>query len=124
MQERHSEFWKKWRLALKNIKPEIFLQAEATSAEAVYYDERFDSANDWELRNRIIGAINGVDSIDDLHQEATRSYPDHARPFRFVENHDEVRMASSHDVKRSILAHTMLMTLNGVPLIPVQKLAR
>ncbi|MCP4708732.1 MAG: hypothetical protein GY869_08915, partial [Planctomycetes bacterium] len=102
---------------MKNAKPEIFLQAEAASDEPIYYQNRFDSANDWALRNRIIEAINGTSTIGALNTELHRAYPDFARPFRFVENHDENRMAGSHDTQRSKLAHTIIMTVMGAPLI-------
>lgn len=117
VEERNTQFWQEWRAALKNIKPDVFLQAETGSDNPVFYQKRFDSANDWELRNKIIGALNGSVSISQLHVEALRTYPAHARPFRFIENHDEVRITSTHDTQRSILAHTILFTLNGVPLI-------
>jgi len=117
VEQRNPEFWQEWRRALKNIKPEVFLEAEAASNEPVFYDKRFDSANDWELRNRIIGALNGTVTLQQLHIEVVRTYPEHARPFRFIENHDEIRIASSHDTKRSVLAHTLLFTMNGIPLI-------
>jgi glycosidase len=117
VEERNSQFWQDWRAALKNVKPEVFLEAEAGSDEPVFYQQRFDSANDWELRNKIIGALNGSVTLQTLHQEISRSYPSYARPFRFVENHDESRAAALFDIKRSLLMHTMLFTLNGVPLI-------
>jgi len=117
VQERNSQYWQDWRAALKNIKPEVFLEAEAGSDDPVYYQQRFDAANDWELRNKLIGVFNGSNSIQDLHQEVTRSYPYYARPFRFIENHDESRAASLFDTQRSLLMHTIIFTLNGVPLI-------
>ncbi|VAX27576.1 hypothetical protein MNBD_IGNAVI01-1047 [hydrothermal vent metagenome] len=117
VEQRNSEFWQEWRAALKNIKPELFLEAEASSADAIFYQNRFDSANDWDLRNKLINVTNGTLSIDALDAELRKSYPDYARPFRFVENHDEVRVASSHDTQRSKLMHTILLTANGVPLI-------
>lgn len=117
VEERNSQFWKDWRKELKNIKPELFLEAEASSAEPVFYQKRFDSANDWELRNRIRETIEGTNDINSLDNELRREYPDYVRPFRFMENHDEVRMASAYDVQRSKLAHTLIMTANGMPLI-------
>ena len=117
VQERNSQYWQDWRAALKNIKPEVFLEAEAGSDDPIFYQQRFDAANDWELRNKLLGVLNGSNSIQTLHQEVARSYPYYARPFRFVENHDESRVASLFDTKRSLLLHTILFTLNGVPLI-------
>ena len=117
VEQRNPQFWQDWRAALKNIKPEIFLEAEASSEELVYYDHRFDSANDWVLRNYIRGAIDGTVTLDILKNELLRIYPEHARPLRFLENHDEIRMTASHDADRSKLAHTLIMTINGIPLI-------
>ncbi len=117
VQDRSSLFWPEWRAALKNIKPEVFLEAEASSAESVFYDQRFDSANDWELRSCILEALQGTNTLDALDAELRRNYPVYARPFRFLENHDEARMASSYDTQRSKLAHTIVLMANGVPLI-------
>lgn len=117
VEERNSVFWQEWRAALKNIKPEVFLEAEASSSQEVYYQQRFDSANDWDLRNKLLGVSNGTLAIDALDAELRKDYPDHARPFRFVENHDEVRVASSYDSQRSKLMHTILFTASGIPLI-------
>lgn len=117
VEERNSEFWQEWRSALKNIKPEIFLEAEASSSQSVYYQQRFDSANDWDLRNKLLGVASGTLAIDALDTELRKDYPDYARPFRFVENHDEVRVASSYDTQRSKLMHTILFTASGIPLI-------
>ena len=117
VQQRNSQFWTEWRAALKNIKPELFLEAEASSSESIYYSNRFDSANDWDLRSKLINAVTGFGSIDAMDSELRKVYLPYARPFRFVENHDEVRVASSHDTQRSKLMHTILMMANGVPLI-------
>lgn len=117
VEERNTQFWQEWREALKNIKPEVLLEAEASSSETEFYDKRFDSANDWDLRNKLLDAINGTTTLTTLHNEITRNYVSHARPFRFVENHDEVRVAAMFDYKRSVLAHAILFTVNGIPLI-------
>ena len=117
VQERNTQFWRDWRKELKNINPQCFLEAEASSSDLTFYDKRFDSANDWDLRNKVIGALNGSVTLSDLHKEATRSYPAYARPFRFMENHDETRATAMFDAKRSLMTHTLMFTLNGVPLI-------
>jgi hypothetical protein len=117
VEERNSLFWQDWRKAVRNLKPEVFLQAEASSSQSIYYQGRFDSANDWDLRNDILGVSSRTLSIDVLDSELRKDYPDYARPFRFVENHDEVRVASSYGTARSKLMHTILMIANGVPLI-------
>ncbi len=117
VEQRSHLFWPEWRERLKNIKPEVFLEAEASSSDSTFFQKRFDSANNWDLRTKLLGAISGTNSIDDFNNEVMRHYNSYARPFQFVENHDEVRMTSSFDSKRSELAHSILFTLNGVPLI-------
>ncbi len=117
VEERNTDFWQEWRAALKNIKPELFLEAEASSSQPIYYENRFDSANDWDLRTKILNVSKGTQAISVLDDELMKNYPNYARPFRFVENHDEVRVASSQGTQRSKLMHTILMTAKGVPLI-------
>ncbi|MBI9070848.1 MAG: T9SS type A sorting domain-containing protein [Melioribacteraceae bacterium] len=117
VEQRNSDFWQEWRTALKNIKPEVFLEAEASSSESVFYQNRFDSANDWDLRNDILNVFGGSGTINDLNGELRRTYSANNRPFRFLENHDENRVASVYDTDRSKLAHTIIMSANGVPLI-------
>lgn len=117
VEERNTQFWQEWRKALKAVKPDIFLEAEATSSNPVFYQRRFDTANDWDLRTRILDALNGTSSLQDLHKEVIRSYTQYARPFRFIENHDESRAASLFDTKRSVMMHKMIFTMNGIPLI-------
>jgi len=116
VEQRNSQFWQEWRRKVKNIKPEVFLEAEATSSNSIFYEKRFDSANDWDLRTLLLGAISGTKTINDLHTEVMRPYK-YGRPFRFVENHDEARVTYSFDSRRNKLAHAILLTLNGVPLI-------
>jgi len=117
VEQRNPLFWQEWRQALQNIKPDVFLEAEASSSEFIYFDNRFDSANDWDLRNKLMSAMNGTVTLDELNDEIQRDYPGNALPFRFLENHDEVRIASYLDTEQSKLGHTILLMTNGIPLI-------
>jgi len=117
VEQRNPLFWQEWREALKNIKPDVFLEAEASASEYIYFDNRFDSANDWDLRNILMSAMNGTVTLDELNNEIQREYPENALPFRFLENHDEVRISSYLDSDRSKLGHTILLMTNGIPLI-------
>jgi len=117
VQQRNAQFWQEWRQALKAIKPEIFLLAEAAAQDTVYFDKRFDSAYDWDLRTKLFAALDNPAQIDALHTELSREYPTHARPFRFIENHDEDRMIHRYDAARAKLAATIIMTSPGIPLI-------
>ena len=123
VEQRNNQFWQEWRKKVRNIKPEVFLEAEASSSDSTFYQKRFDSANDWDLRTKLLNTISGTTTINDMHAEVMRSY-NYGRPFRFVENHDEVRMTSAFDSRRNKLAHTILLLLTEFHLfIPVEKSA-
>ena len=50
IRERNPDFWSEWRRALKRIKPDLLLLAEATAREPYYFDNGFDAAYDWTYR--------------------------------------------------------------------------
>lgn len=117
VEQRNSLFWNAWRKAVKSINPDVYLLAEASSSDSTFYKKKFDSAYDWDLRSLLIGVLNGSNKLGDVHRQAARQYAQFARPFRFIENHDETRAASIFDSQRSMLLHTIIFTLNGIPLI-------
>jgi cyclomaltodextrinase / maltogenic alpha-amylase / neopullulanase len=128
-------FWPNLARRLKNIKPEIFLLAEAPAAggrweftastehdKSILFDDRFAAAYDWDLRpweenKGIIGSLTGWRSIGQLNAILTDEYPARALPLRFIENHDLSRAASILDIPRAKLGHTIIFTIPGVPLI-------
>jgi len=117
VEERNSQFWQEWRKSVRSVNPDAYLLAEASSADTTFYKKRFDSAYDWDLRNLMIGVLNGSKTLGDMNRQAMHSYSPFARPFRFIENHDETRATSMFDANRSLLMHTVVFTLNGIPLI-------
>ncbi|MFA6440207.1 MAG: alpha-amylase family glycosyl hydrolase [Bacteriovoracaceae bacterium] len=117
VEERNNLFWKEWRTALKSVNPDVYLLAEASSTNSVFYQKRFDSAYDWDLRSLMISVLNGSNTLGAVHHQVMHSSAPFARPFRFVENHDETRATAMFDTKRSLLMHTIVFTLNGIPLI-------
>jgi glycosidase len=117
VEQRNNLFWNEWRKGVKSINPDVYLLAEASSSDTTFYQKKFDSAYDWDLRNLLISVLNGSNTLGNVHKQVMRSYSKYARPFRFVENHDETRAISMFDSKRSLLMHTIVFTLNGIPLI-------
>mgnify|MGYP001577890000 CR=1 FL=1 len=117
VEQRNNLFWNEWRKGVKSINPDVYLLAEASSSDTTFYQKRFDSAYDWDLRNLLISVLNGSNTLGNVHKQVMRSYSTFARPFRFVENHDETRAISMFDIQRSLLMHTIVFTLNGIPLI-------
>jgi hypothetical protein len=127
IEERNSNFWKVMRARLKNLKPEAFLLAESP-ADNLYeghnldiFNNKFDAAYDWELRGFGNGALNsllsGNSNTTGLNTVITKTYPVNSYPMRFVENHDFLRATTEFGIKQSKLAHTIVFTINGIPLI-------
>lgn len=134
---RSDTFWKNFTKRLRNIKPEIYLlgegQAKPVSGslegnpsnehdKSILFDDRYNSVYDWELRTwnaskGLPGLLNGDITINELHSILAEDYPDRALPLRFIENHDLPRAAALFDLERSKLAHTLVFTVPGVPLL-------
>ncbi len=114
-------FWQRFRNTLKEIKPDIFLLAEAQADQLRYFDDKFDSGYDWPFFNKLKDVLNHnstIASLDSLIQWYQGSnYLSYIKPFRFLENHDEDRFISKFSPEQTKLAASILLTLPGVPLI-------
>ncbi|MEJ2617982.1 MAG: alpha-amylase family glycosyl hydrolase, partial [Ignavibacteriaceae bacterium] len=114
-------FWQRFRNTLKEIKPDIFLLAEAQADQLRYFDDKFDSGYDWPFFNKLKDVLNhnsSISSLDSLIQWYQGSnYLSYIRPFRFLENHDEDRFISKFSPEQTKLAASILLTLPGVPMI-------
>ena len=114
------EFWQRWRRELKQIKPDIFLLAEAAAGDPRYFDEKFDSAYDYWLYGTTKNALGNTADADDFRnvmRHHTTVIPNHARPMRFIENHDESRFFENYSKPQTKLASALDFILPGVPLI-------
>jgi glycosidase len=126
---RNHSFWQEMRRRIKILKPEAFLLAESPADNNLsgyvtgldIYNHKFDAAYDWELRGFDAGAIytlfKGTLNAAILNPVITKSYPVNNYPMRFVENHDFLRAPSQFGIKQSKLAHTLVFTVGGIPLI-------
>jgi glycosidase len=137
---RNSEFMKRWRLALKRIKPDVLLLAEdkATDPEGIIFDERFDAAYDWypeedwvshwvwqtnfsESSNpTIFNYITQTQRGSLLRNALTnngRGYHPKAKILRFMENNDTFRFVATHDLERTKMTATLMFSLHGIPLM-------
>lgn len=119
------------RQALKNIKPDIWLLAEDSGVgfgtEKIYGDRNggVDSGYDWPLYFdgfRVPGQTTlRTGSVAPLHDKIFNNnfYPGpNSYFFRFLENHDETRVAKlATSIQQTLPFATTLMTIPGVPLI-------
>ncbi len=114
-------FWQRFRNTLKAIKPDMYLLGEAQSDQLRYFDDKFDSGYDWPFFNMLKGVMSHTSDISSLDSLVawyeSPSYPSYLRPFRFLENHDEVRFISVYSPEQTKLGAAILFTLPGVPLI-------
>ena len=126
---RNHSFWQEMRRRIKLLKPEAFLLAESPADNNLggyvngldIFNHKFDAAYDWELRGFDAGAIytlfTSTVNAPILNPIITKSYPVNDYPMRFVENHDFLRATSQFGINQSKLAHTLVFTVGGIPLI-------
>ena len=127
VRERRPEFWLEWRRALKRIKPDLFLLAEATAREPYYFENGFDVAYDWTYRPggwawEIMWDTYKYRLLAYNLTEALTNRPDGFHPdaliFRFLNNNDTgKRFITKHGEGVTRVATALLLTLPGVPLI-------
>jgi cyclomaltodextrinase / maltogenic alpha-amylase / neopullulanase len=123
VQERYGAFWPQWRAALKTIKPEVFLLAEANAGDFTYLTNRFDSAYDWDLHHGGGNSFNSLftsstpGGLQDRIMNFGFDWPDFTFPFRFMENHDEDRFINGHAESQTKTAATLMLSTPGIPLI-------
>ncbi|MBB6098616.1 glycosidase [Deinobacterium chartae] len=106
-------FWQRFRNALKSEYPDLLLLAE-TGAPAIH-DRAFDLSYDWEGASRVKATLAGVGRANRLfdHFANEGGVP----KLRYLENHDQPRIAAGLDLPRLRAAAAILLTQPGVPLI-------
>jgi glycosidase len=125
VKERRPDFWLEWRRALKRIKPDLMLLAEATAREPYYFDNGFDVAYDWTYRpggwsweiawNAYKYRLLSYNLTEALTNRPEGYHPD-AVIFRFLNNNDTgKRFITRHGEGVTRVATAMLLTLPGIP---------
>ncbi len=125
--ERRPDFWLSWRRALKRIKPDLFLLAEASARDPYYFDNGFDAAYDWtdhvgdgawkviwETYKLRLLAYNLTYALTN---RPKGFHPD-ALIFRFLNNNDtHKRFITRLGEGVTKVATALLLTLPGIPCI-------
>ncbi|HTR82121.1 MAG TPA: alpha-amylase family glycosyl hydrolase, partial [Bacteroidota bacterium] len=116
------------RMALKHIKPDLFILGEAPGTgpgtEAYYGDQNggIDAGYDWNLLHNVVTPYN----ISVLNDNVTNYGGDtmgfvpgpNSRFMRFLENHDEERIAYQYgSYAKTMPMGTMIFTVPGIPMI-------
>jgi glycosidase len=127
VKQRRPDFWPLWRKALKRIKPDLMLLAEASARDPYYFDNGYDVAYDWtdalgkwawqlvwdayKLRLFNYNLTQALTNGDEGY------HPD-ALVFRFLNNNDTgSRFITRHGEGITRAATALLLTLPGVPCI-------
>jgi glycosidase len=120
-----SAFWRPARIEMKNVKPDIFILGETdgtgNGSEINYSDMggACDAAYDWAFYTaaKQIFSTQNVTGLNNIVTNYSYSPGKNSYFFRFLENHDEDRIAGlvSPDRNKNILA--LLMTVPGIPMI-------
>jgi glycosidase len=132
---RNPAFVQEWRLALKRVKPELFLLGETKATDPVNFDERFDAAYDWDDDPSYISRWawqrsgqdetifnTGLDRFKarDLRNALTNDgegYAPDATILRYIENNDTPRFADNHSVEQTKMAAALEFSLPGIPML-------
>jgi hypothetical protein len=124
-------WWGPFRGEIKRTHPAAFILGETDGTgpgtETNYADGggACDAAYDWNFFNEVKRAMAGG-SLDDLDGRIRNFSPTsrynhftgpHAKYFRFLENHDETRIAGLFSAEKIRAAAALLLTAPGVPMI-------
>ncbi len=139
---RNPAFMQEWRQALKRIKPELFLLAEAKAPRSEAFPpgfpdlfESFDAAYDWtdeadyisrwslQLGERDRTIFNSLterlrtDRLRDALTNHGQGFPEGAKVFRYIENNDTPRFVANHTDAQTKMLATLLFSLPGIPMM-------
>jgi glycosidase len=124
LEDRYPGFGAELKKRLAAIKPDFFLLAEGNVNDARFFKNGYDSAYDWNLRNfaytepsLLPQLFSGTTTPQGVYSALTRVLPANGLPLRFAENHDHPRAASLWGSGGSKIAHTIIMTARGYPLV-------
>jgi glycosidase len=127
VKQRRPDFWPEWRRALKRIKPDLLLLAEASARDPYYFDNGFDAGYDWtdqlgkwawetvwdSYKNRQLAY-----NLEQALSNRPEGYHPDALIFRFLNNNDTGdRFITQQGPGMTMVSTAMLLTLPGIPCI-------
>jgi len=113
-----TDFWENARTELEQIKPDIFMLAEAHKPELLV--KAFDLDYSWPLHSALTNVLQGRARASELREEwekEVKEGPRAAEHMRFSDNHDERRAIARFGEPGALAASALMFTLDGVPLI-------
>jgi cyclomaltodextrinase len=113
-----TDFWVQARAALKQIKPDLALLAEASKPELLA--EAFDIDYSWPLLstlNKVLIQGAPASSFKASWDESRRQFPKGSLHLRVSDNHDEARAVARFGIRGALAASALMFSLDGVPLL-------
>lgn len=113
-----TEFWENARTELDQIKPDIFMLAEAHKPDLMV--KAFELDYSWPLHSALTDVIQGRRRAADLRaawEDELKKWPRNALHMRFSDNHDERRSIARFGEPAALAASALMITLDGVPLL-------
>jgi cyclomaltodextrinase / maltogenic alpha-amylase / neopullulanase len=122
VKERRPEYWCQLASALRELKPDVFLLAEASAHDPYFVQHGFNGAYDWSAE---LGHWAWEKAFEDLNQVAPRLYAALTagktpveRVARFINNNDTAkRFIDRYGVGTTRVAAALLLTLPGLPIV-------
>jgi cyclomaltodextrinase / maltogenic alpha-amylase / neopullulanase len=123
VKRRRPDFWPEWRAAIKRVKPNVLLLAEASATDPYYFTHGFDMGYDWTDQPGQWAWT----SVFDFPQEAGallepavtnggKGFSDRAIVMHFLNNNDTgIRFVDQYGVGLTKVAATLQFMLPGVP---------
>jgi len=114
-----TDFWEEVRQDLEQIRPGVFLLAEANKPELVV--QAFDADYGWPMQTALNKVVMEGAPASDLRRtwelDEQKAYPKGALHLRTSDNHDESRAVSRFGWNGALAASALMFSLDGVPLI-------
>ena len=122
IRERNPDFWPELVTAVRRVRPDVFLIAEASARDPYYVQNGFDAAYDWDDRlghwawEGVFSDPGHVGSALDVALSSRATPMD--RVVRFINNNDTgERFLTRYGFAMTRLATVLLFTLPGIPIV-------
>lgn len=123
IRQRKPDYWPRWRQALKRIKPDLLLLAEASARDEYYFTGGFDAAYDWthELGHWAWEQVFETGNLLTIYLNTAltnnnQGYHPDTLIFHFLNNNDTGdRFITKYGLEMNRVATAMLLTLPGIP---------
>ena len=113
-----TDFWENARAEVDQIKPDVFMLAEAHKPDLQV--KAFELDYSWPLHSALTDVLQGRGRATDLRdawEKEFREWPRGALHLRFSDNHDERRAIARFGEPGALAASALMLTLDGVPLL-------